>query len=120
MAFWAVVVTLLPVAMLVWPLTAMMKMFAARGTRQRWVASSWERAFRYPNIVAQLVLLALNVRASDWLGVGLCAVSLGAAAALIMYFGDDDEDFWTGFMKKVRDGAAQTFASVAPEHARSK
>lgn len=115
MIFWTLLIIGFQVSMMAWPVLALLKMFSVRGTRQRWILSSFERVFRYPNIIAQLILMGLSSQDGDWLSVGMCCISVGAALFIIHhYFGDDEDDFWTGFTRRVREGVAHAFQNLSP------
>ncbi|MFS0885089.1 hypothetical protein AB3M81_07570 [Aeromicrobium sp. 179-A 4D2 NHS] len=101
-ALFALLLMIPPVAFMVWPLAALVKMMSARGTRQRYVASTFERAFRYPYLIGQLVLAGLEAKDHDWAGMGLTVVAVALAAIIINQFGSDDDDFWTGMKKKLQ------------------
>lgn len=105
-AFFMLLLLIPPVAFLVWPFAAIIKMSFARGTRQRYVASSVERAFRYPFLIGQLVLAGLDAKAGDWGDFAMCLIAVVLAAMIIHQFGDDDDDIWTKLKKKLQDKVA--------------
>lgn len=106
-AFFMLLLMLPEVAFFVWPLAACVKLWSARGTRPRYLASTVERAFRYPYLIGQLVLAGLEAKTNDWGGLAMSVIAVVLAAIIIQWFGGDDEDFWTGFKKKLQQRLPQ-------------
>lgn len=103
LALFAVLLMLPQVAFLVWPIASLVKLSSARGTRQRYLASTVERVFRYPFLIGQLVLAGLCAQTADWGGFAMSVIGVTLAAIIIRQFGGDDDDFWTGFKKKLQE-----------------
>lgn len=115
MVVFVMFLSLLQVAMMAWPVLALIKMFSVRGTRQRYVVSSFERFFRYPNIIAQITVIVLGFQHDDWMSIGMGGISFTAALFIINhYFGDDEDDFWKGRGAKLRQGVVQLFSNMSP------
>ena len=73
---------------------------AVKGTRRRYLASTWIRGLGVPLIGAELFRTIVSIAAQDWFGAVLAVVNAFIYASWIRQHGDDD--FWSDISNKLK------------------